>query len=324
MVCFCCDVRRALRSSPSPGSLGDRGQTGDRADTSNPADTTSPADRTSPADSGNPADGRRKHRRTARLGALVAGSAGLVQLAIHERPPLVSLLSGLAVLGLLGVAGAAPKLLPPGTFRSARGLPSVVLTRALLNGSFLGGFAYLPLLLTQERGLEPATAGLVLAVGSLGWSAGSWAQGRSRRAGVDERARLVVLGALLLTAGWVVFVALTIAHAPVWTFAATIVVGGLGMGLGSTTLSGLVLELSPDHEHGRASAALQLADVLGTVVGIAGATAAFGVWHTPGEHRGYVIVWIGLACFGAVGVLSASRCATNASRSRDHVADLSL
>ena len=109
-----------------------------------------------------------------------------------------------------------------------------------------------------------------------------------------------------------------------WTFAATIVVGGLGMGLGSTTLSGLVLELSPDHEHGRASAALQLADVLGTVVGIAGATAAFGVWHTPGEHRGYVIVWIGLACFGAVGVLSASRCATNASRSRDHVADLSL
>ncbi len=288
--------RAALRSSPSPGTLGDR----------------------------NPADGRREHRRMARLGALVAGSAGLVQLAIHERPPLVSLLSGLAVLGLLGVAGTAPKLLPPGTFRSARGLPSVVLTRALLNGSFLGGFAYLPLMLTQERGLEPATAGLVLAVGSLGWSAGSWAQGRSRRAGVDERARLVVLGALLLTAGWVVFVALTIAHAPVWTFAATIIVGGLGMGLGSTTLSGLVLELSPDHEHGRASAALQLADVLGTVVGIAGATAAFGVWHTPGEHRGYVIVWIGLACFGALGVLSASQCATNASRSRDHVADLSL
>ena len=261
------------------------------------------------ADSVSPADERREHLRTARLGTLVAGSAGLVQLAIHERPPLVSLLSGLAGLGLLGVAAAAPKLLPSGTFRSARGLPSVVLTRALLNGSFLGAFAYLPLMLTQEMGLDATSAGLVLAVGSLGWSAGSWAQGRSQRAGADERARLVFIGAALLAGGWAVFVVLTLAHAPVWAFAATIVGGGLGMGLGSTTLSGLVLELSPDHEHGRASAALQLADVLGTVVGIAGATAAFGLWHTPGEHRGYIIVWVGLACFGALGMLSASRCA---------------
>ncbi len=295
--------RAALRSSPSPRFSGDRDETDDQADSVSPADE------------------RREHLRTARLGALVAGSAGLVQLAIHERPPLVSLLSGLAGLGLLGVAAAAPKLLPSGTFRSARGLPSVVLTRALLNGSFLGAFAYLPLMLTQEMGLDATSAGLVLAVGSLGWSAGSWAQGRSQRAGADERARLVFIGAALLAGGWAVFVVLTLAHAPVWAFAATIVGGGLGMGLGSTTLSGLVLELSPDHEHGRASAALQLADVLGTVVGIAGATAAFGLWHTPGEHRGYIIVWVGLACFGALGMLSASRCASARSRTGNHVAD---
>jgi len=132
------------------------------------------------------------------------------------------------------------------------------------------------------------------------------------------------MGAALLTVGWAGFVALTLGHAPVWSFAAVIVLGGLGMGLGSTTLSGLVLELSPDHEHGRASAALQLADVLGTVVGIAGATAAFGVWHTVGEHRGFVIVWIGLAAFGALGILTASRCASGSSRPRDDVPGRSL
>jgi cytochrome oxidase assembly protein ShyY1 len=48
------------------------------------------------------------------------------------------------------------------------------------------------------------------------------------------------------------------------------------------------------------------------------------MWHTPGEHRGYVIVWVGLACFGALGVLTAARCASAPSRARDHVPDLSL
>lgn len=283
-----------------------------------------PAAHASDVPDADPTQERRQHRRTARLGAIVAGSAGVVQLAIHERPDVASVLGAAAALGLVGVAIAAPKLLPPGTFRSARGLPSVVLTRALLNGSFLGAFAYLPLMLTEEKGLDPTSAGLVLAAGSLGWSAGSWAQGRSRRSGTDERTRLVVVGAALLTVGWAGFVALTLGHAPVWSFAAVIVLGGLGMGLGSTTLSGLVLELSPDHEHGRASAALQLADVLGTVVGIAGATAAFGVWHTVGEHRGFVIVWIGLAAFGALGILTASRCASGSSRPRDDVPGRSL
>lgn len=283
-----------------------------------------PAAHASDVPDADPTQERRQHRRTARLGAIVAGSAGVVQLAIHERPDVASVLGAAAALGLVGVAIAAPKLLPPGTFRSARGLPSVVLTRALLNGSFLGAFAYLPLMLTQEKGLDPTSAGLVLAAGSLGWSAGSWAQGRSRRSSVDERADLVVWGATLLAVGWALFVALTVGHAPVWSFAVVIVVGGLGMGLGSTTLSGLVLELSPDHEHGRASAALQLADVLGTVIGIAGATAAFGAWHRVGEHRGFVIVWLGLAAFGALGILTASRCATGTSRTREDVPVRSL
>ena len=270
-----------------------------------------------------PAAASGEHRRTARLGALVAGAAGLVQLAIHERAPLLSVMSAVAVIGLVGVAVAAPALLPPGTLRSARGLPSVVLTRALLNGSFLGGFAYLPLMLAEERGLDATSAGLVLAVGSLGWSAGSWAQGHRHPHDLDARARLVVAGAVMLAVGWTAFVALTLVHAPTWTFGATILLGGLGMGLGSTTLSTLVLELSPAGEHGRASAALQLADVLGTVVGTAAATAAFGIWHTPGEHRGFIIVWVGLAALGAVGILSAARCAPERSRPTEHVSRLS-
>jgi len=316
------DARRLADAAVAMGHVGalDDGALDATAD----APVADPAVREAADPADDPADERRQHRRTARLGAVVAGAAGVVQLAIHERPPAVSFLTAAAVLALIAVAIAAPKLLPPGTFRSARGLPSVVLTRALLNGSFLGAFAYLPLMLTQEKGLDATSAGLVLAAGSLGWSAGSWAQGRSRRSGIDERTGLVVLGASLLAVGWAAFVGLTLGHAPVWTFAAAVAVGGLGMGLGSTTLSGLVLELSPDHEHGRASAALQLADVLGTVVGIAAATAAFGIWHTTGAHRGFVIVWIGLAALGALGIVSAARCASETSRSGDDVPHRSL
>lgn len=117
--------RAALRTSPDTGTLGVQGDSPDARGIGDDADNHGDADDHGDAgghgDAGTPADERREHRRTARLGAVVAGSAGLVQLAIHERPPVFSLLSALAALGLIGVAVAAPKLLPPGTFHSARG-----------------------------------------------------------------------------------------------------------------------------------------------------------------------------------------------------------
>ncbi len=251
---------------------------------------------------------RSEHRRVARLGILVALSCGAVQLAIHEQAPLASPMTLLAAAGLVGLALSAPRLLPDGALASRRGLPSVVLSRGLLNAAFNGSITFVPLMLVRERGLALASAGLVLAVASLGWSAGAWVQGRVRGARPLVRARLVAFGAALLAVGCVGLVVVMVGGLPAWTVGAAMVPLGLGMGIGSTTLSVLVLDLAPLEEHGRASAALQLADVLGSVVGIATATAIYGTLAGAPALLGYVVMWAVLAAVAAVAVLTGARC----------------
>jgi MFS family permease len=276
------------------------------------------------------------HRRAARLGTVVAVSAGLLQWGIQQIELVrsttaaartatgevggevglngVSGLGGLGgpvalvVLGLLGVALAAPRLLPSAAVRAARGLPSVVVSRALFNASFMATVTFLPLQLVQRYGLNLAAAGAVVAVGALGWSAGSWLQGRART-GTAGRVRLVWSGAVALTIGTLGLAQAAATTAPVAVHCLWMVLCGLGMGIGSTTLSVLLLDLAPGHEHGQASAALQLCDVLGSVLGIAAATAAFGALHRPGEPGVFAIIELGLAAVAVLAVVTGRRCA---------------
>ena len=126
-------------------------------------------------------------------------------------------------------------------------------------------------------------AGILLAIGSLGWSTGSWIQGRPTFTG--RRWVLVSAGGALVAAGALVMVLLTAAGLSVWFFAPAMVFAGLGMGLGSTSLSVILLDLVPVSEHSSASASLQLSDVLGSVIGIAVASALFATLHTTGGDR---------------------------------------
>ena len=100
---------------------------------------------------------------------------------------------------------------------------------------------------------------------------------------VDVRSDLVVIGAAVLSVAMVAITAATAARAPVWGFVLAVAAAGLAMGTGSTTLSVLVLDLTDSLSHGRASAALQLSDVLGSVVGIGASTAVFGALLARGS-----------------------------------------
>lgn len=263
-----------------------------------------------------PADGpvatptvdRAGNRRAARLGVLVALAAGALQLGTYERFPLLSWQTAVAVLGVVGLLVVTPRLLPTGTLRMARGLPSVILSRFLLPAAFNGTVTYLPLMITQERHDSLTTAGIVLTVGSLGWSVGSWVQGRPSM--TAHRPALVSVGAAFLMAGCLGLVLVIAAGWTAWLFAGAMVLAGLGMGLAMTTLSVLLLDLVSPVELGRASAALQLADILGSVIGIAAASAVFAVLHVTGgnDARTYVVIWSGLAGVAAVAVVSGSRC----------------
>ena len=194
------------------------------------------------------------------------------------------------------MAICAPLLLPRGTFTMRRGLPSVMLSRFFLPCAFFGTITYVPLMLTGERGFTLARAGTVLAVGSIGWSLGSWVQGRDRFAGSRRPARQPgrgVLGARACSG----VVAVTHFDWWPWLTAGALAVAGLGMGLGTASLSVLALSLTPPADHGSASSSLQLSDVLGSVIGIAATGAVFAALHTrAGEDVPvFVTMWVGTA-----------------------------
>ena len=209
---------------------------------------------------------RASHRRTAGAGVLVAIAAGLLQPGTYDQVRWLSWETGAAVLGVIGLRGD-PSPAATRHVADGRGLPSVILSRFFLNAAFNGTITYVPLMLTQERGSTVSLAGILLAIGSLGWSTGSWIQGRPTFTG--RRWVLVSAGGALVAAGALVMVLLTAAGLSVWFFAPAMVFAGLGMGLGSTSLSVILLDLVPVSEHSTASASLQLSDVLGSVIGIA-------------------------------------------------------
>ncbi|MER5879678.1 MFS transporter [Streptomyces sp. NPDC001910] len=209
-------------------------------------------------------------RRRIRLAFGIAFGAGLLQYAAQDLR-LVSLLPALAGVALL--VPAVRGLLPHGTWRAARGLPSVVLLRGVAAGSFVAAESFVPLMLVTQRGLSPTLAGLSLAAGGATWALGSWLQARP---GVEPyRERLMFLGMLLVAAAVATAPSVLLPAVPVWTVAVAWAFGCFGMGLVVASTSVLLLQLSAPHEAGTNSAALQISDALCNVLLLAFGGAAF-------------------------------------------------
>ena len=247
----------------------------------------------------------RVRRRT--LPALaVAVGVGALQYA-GQRMDLGSLALAPVGAGLL-VAGL-PLLLPSGIFRVRRGLPTAVLMRGILAGSFFGAETFVPLMLVEERGLATALAGATLTTGAVSWSVGSWIQGRPglrtpRHALVQRGTALVALGVAGVSLG--LWSALPPAIAAVgWA------VGGLGMGVAMSSTNVLVLSLSPEAEQGFNSSALQLSDALGSVILIGVGGALFAAMHTRGESNAgaFLAIYLVMAAVAAGGAALAGRVA---------------
>ncbi|MFJ3585324.1 MFS transporter [Streptomyces sp. NPDC090127] len=209
-------------------------------------------------------------RRRIRLALALSAGAGLLQFAGQELRWL-SLLP--AAVGVALLVPAMLGLLPRGTYRAARGLPSVVLLRGIAAGSFIAAESFVPLMLVTQRGLSPTLAGLSLAVGGATWALGSWVQ--SRPWTEPYRERLVVIGMLLVAAAIATAPTVLIAWVPAWIVACAWAWGCLGMGLVISSTSVLLLKLSAPEEAGANSAALQISDGLSNVLLLAAGGAAF-------------------------------------------------
>lgn len=191
--------------------------------------------------------------------ALLASGGALALHAASQQP--AARAAGLFGLGLLAALVAARQLLPAGTLRAARGLPSVVLLRGLIAAAFASAEAFLPLLLTQQFGWSLTQAGVALSAGAVTWSLGSAVQARLH--GEAARRRLLPAGFALAAAGLaVVMTPVAWAAAPAWLVLLGWVGVGLGIGLSFPMLSVQLLKLSAPDSQGRNTSALQLSDAL--------------------------------------------------------------
>lgn len=163
-------------------------------------------------------------------------------------------------------------LLPPRTLRAARGLPSVILTRALVAATFFAAEVYVPLLLVTQYGMSAALAGLALTAAGLSWAAASWAQGRFETLTHRMTARLGAVGLSIAVASLIVTVVFHLAPAIVvvgWAFA------GAGMGFLYPRLGVLTLEYSTRDDQGFNSSALSIADSIGSAISLAATAIVF-------------------------------------------------
>ncbi|MCI2261408.1 MFS transporter [Xanthomonas indica] len=246
------------------------------------------------------ADGASGASRLWSLGA--AAGVCLLYLGGQQRGLWAALLlpSALALLGL-----CTWRLLPAGTLRAARGLPSVIALRGIAGSAFFGCEAFLPLLLSRERGLSPVWAGVALSAGALGWFAGSWYQGHYGRDAT--RLQRLRLGCTLMALG---IAATTLALLP--AVPAVLAIGGwtatgLGMGLIYPTLAVLTLTLSPPARQGRNSSALQLSEAIAVATTLAVGGSLFAALLAYSANAAYLSTFAVAALMALLGLGIAGR-----------------
>ncbi|MEU5451932.1 MFS transporter [Streptomyces californicus] len=228
-----------------------------------------------------------------------------------SRPPLLvaAMLSLGAALGQYGVSGwdtrhllfvaagvallvvFAPRLLPAGTWRSARGLPTAVLLRGLTSGTYFTVEALVPLMLITERRVAAVTVGVAFTASAVLWAGASWVQGKLLQD--VARHRLVTAGALIM--------AVSVAFAVVGSFAgvspflamAAMPLAAIGMGVLDPCVTVLSLSHSSPDRLGHTTSAMQTNMNLGQVVVLAFATAVLNAGLAAGASRlgGYAIAF---------------------------------
>jgi MFS family permease len=232
-----------------------------------------------------------------------AGGIAAVQ-AAGQRADWSALL--LAVPGIVLLVVGLRRLLPAGTALLRRGVPAVVGFRGTMAASMFGAESLVPLSLTLVHGYSPTAAGLPLVVSALCWSTSSWWQGRHPDL---PRYQLIRVGFVLIglavagmalvaqpaTPGWLAY--------PLWALA------GAGAGLTWPSIAVMLLALTPPDRQGVNSAAIQIADSVGSAlsIGLGGVLVAAATRGVLGLPRAVLVLDLLLAGVAVVSVLLAGR-----------------
>jgi MFS family permease len=233
-------------------------------------------------------------------GLSLAAGLGLMQFAaeVVDWWSLPLLVAGLA----LGLSSLRP-LLPSGSLRLAHGLPTVIMLRGILTCAFFGAEAYLPLTLSRVHHASPRIVGIPLTLAAIGWSLGSWWQGRR----VRQRVTLLRAGFTVVAVGVTLLMVIASPSVSMWLAVPIWAVAGGGMGIAMPTISVLTLDLSPAVSQGKNSAALQISDMVGSIVGIAAVGALVTGFGLDRIRSAVTIGDLVLAGVALAGMLAAGR-----------------
>ena len=184
-----------------------------------------------------------------------------------------------AAAGLAVVIPSALRVMPPGTFRAARGLGSTVLIGLLTNLGFFIGLFFLPLLLTRVAGRSLFEAGAAVTIVNVTWSLGAWWQVRA----IEwlDKGRLIRWSSLVLGLG-LAGAATPLVGGPLPLAYLAWGAAGAAMGVVFNTLYLVAAEAaSPGAETG-AIAALQNSNRLGIALGTGLGGASVALAHFSG------------------------------------------
>ena len=215
--------------------------------------------------------------------------------------------AGEAAVGVAVLIPALMVLLPRGALWLRRGLPMVVAMRGILAGAFFSAEAWIPLALSTVRGVSTTWAGLFLACGAIGWSAGAWFQGHAP--GSWTPPRFIRLGSVLVLLSLVSLPLSMVPVIPPAVLGISWSIGALGMGMAISSLATLLLTYSPPDQQGANSAAIQVSDSTGVVLmtGITGAIFAASVsLGTPGAIA-FPVLWGVSSAAALIGVAASGR-----------------
>ena len=226
------------------------------------------------------------------IGALSIFQAGATHLGRWN-----SALIAVIFLATLSVTAWSTKaLMPKGFLRMREGIPAIVGMRGIIAGSFFAAEIYVPLALQEIRGASVVLSGGVLTAATITWFAGSWLQGSHKLK--YSRQQVLLVGVLLTSLG--IGLIPVAVFAPLSVTASALVaslvwgVAAFGMGLCFPTLGVLMLDQSPEEEHARHSASLQMSDSFGVIIAtaIAGSVLAFASVKQGIETKTFIIIWI--------------------------------
>ncbi|MNW23954.1 Multidrug resistance protein 3 [compost metagenome] len=200
----------------------------------------------------------------------------------------------LAFVGLIVMIPLMRKLLPTGTFSVKRGMPATLVSRGLYVASYFATESFVILALTDMKGLSADLAGLLVAAGSLSWSAAAWLQSRldTRDQGRGRKHR-VMLGIGIMIAGIVlVMLALFLTDRGITLILISQIITGFGVGLANPTTAVIALQHAEPGKEGNMSANLQFVDsfYVAVSIGISGALIALADTLEWGISAGVLMV----------------------------------